>query len=109
MILGDRLVFLTGKKIKNLKIFNFYRVRSIEILIFLCVCFKLARAESSKYCNLIGSESGRYFTILLANPGGIVGSFIQKFVFCLSMSKNRHFQTISLLKLALLLTLAREK
>ena len=105
MILGDRLVFLTGKKFKNLKIFNFYRVRSIQILIF----FKLARAESSKYCNLIGSESGRYFTILPANPGGIVGSFIQKFVCCLSMSKNRHFQTIYLLKLALLLTLAREK
>ena len=38
------------------------------------------RAESSKSCNLIGSKSGRYFTILPNNPGGIVGSFIQKFV-----------------------------
>ena len=67
------------------------------------------RAESCKYGNLIGSESGLYFTILPSNPGGIVGSFIRKFVCCLSMSKNRHFQTIYLLKLALLLTLAREK
>ena len=40
------------------------------------------RAESSKSSNLIGSESGRYFTILPANPGGIVGSFIHKFVCC---------------------------
>ena len=70
------------------------------------------RAESSKSCNLIGSESGRYFTILPANPGGIVGSFIHKFVWHHSqvwMSKNRHFQTIFLLKLFLLLALAREK
>ena len=37
-------------------------------------------AESSKSCNLVGSECGRYFTILPANPGGIVGSFIDKFV-----------------------------
>ena len=37
---------------------------------------------SSKSSNLIGSESGRYFTILPANPGGIVGSFIHKFVCC---------------------------
>ena len=41
------------------------------------------RAESSKSCNLIGSESGRYFTIFPAYPGGIVGSFIQSlFVVC---------------------------
>ena len=43
------------------------------------------RMESSKSCNLIGSESGRYFTILPANPGRIVGSFIHKtslFVVC---------------------------
>ena len=67
------------------------------------------RAESSKSCSLIGSESGGYFTILPANPRGIVGSFIHKFICCLWMSKNRHFQTIFLLKLALLLALAREK
>ena len=48
-------------------------------------------AESSKSCNLVGSESGRYLTILPSNPGGIVGSFIHKFVCCLWMSKNRHF------------------
>ena len=30
--------------------------------------------ESSKSCNLIGSESRRYFTILPTNTGGIVGS-----------------------------------
>ena len=63
----------------------------------------------SKSCYLIGSENGRYFTILPANPGGIVASFIHKFVFWLWMSKNRNFQTIFLLKLALLLALAREK
>ena len=40
------------------------------------------RAESSKSCNLIGSESGLYFMILLTNPNGIVGSIIQKFVCC---------------------------
>ena len=33
--------------------------------------------------NMIGSESGRYFTILPANPGGIIGSFIHKFFCCL--------------------------
>jgi len=76
------------------------------IFIFFQAC---ERAESSKCCNLIGSESGRDFTILPANPGGIVGSFIHKFVCCLWMSKNRHFQTIFLLKLALLLALATEK
>ena len=67
------------------------------------------RAESSKSCYLIGPEGRRYFTILPANPGGIAGSFIQKLLCCLWMSKNRHFQTIFLLKLALLLALAREK
>ena len=36
----------------------------------------------------IDSESGRFFTILSANPGGIVGSFIHKFVCCLWMSKT---------------------
>ena len=40
------------------------------------------RAEFSKSCNLIGSKSGRYFTILPTNLGGIVGSFIHKFVSC---------------------------
>ena len=78
----------------------------ISIFIFFQAC---AWAESSKSCNLIGSESGRYFTILPANPGRIVGSFIHKFVGCLWMSKNRPFETIFLLKLALLLALAREK
>ena len=62
----------------------------------------------SKSCYLIGSENGRYFTILPANPDGIVASFIHKFVCWLWMSKNRNFQTIFLLKLALLLALARE-
>ena len=75
----------------------------IYYFIFFQAC---ERAESSKSCNLIGSESGRYFTILPANPGRIVGSVIHKFVCCLWMSKNSHFQTICLLKLALLLALA---
>ena len=39
------------------------------------------RPESSKSCNFIGSETGRLFTILPANPGGIVGSFIHKLLF----------------------------
>ena len=78
----------------------------IQLIIFLQAC---ERAESSKFCNLIGSESGQYFAILPANQGGIVGSFIHKFVCCLWMSKNRHFQTIFLSKLALLLEIAREK
>ena len=58
---------------------------------------------------LIGSEGEQFFTILPANPGGIVGSFIHKFVCCLWMSKTGDFLTIFLLKLALLLALAREK
>ena len=65
--------------------------------------------ESSRSCNLIGSDSGRYFTILPANPDGIVGSFIHKFVCCLWMSKHRDFWTISFFKLALSLALAMEK
>ena len=40
------------------------------------------RAEFSKSCNLIGSESGRFFTILPANPGGIIGSLSYKFCLC---------------------------
>ena len=39
----------------------------------------------------IDSESERFFTILSANPGGIVGSFIHKFVCCLWMSKTCDF------------------
>ena len=74
-------------------------LKEIYIFIFFQAC---ERAESSNSCNVIGSESGRFFTILPANPGGIVGSFIHKFVCCLWMSKNRHFQTIFLSKLALL-------
>ena len=43
-------------------------------LFFLQAC---RRAESSKSCSLIGSENGQYFTILPANAGEIVESFIQ--------------------------------
>ena len=46
--------------------------------------------------------------MLPASSGGIVGSLIHRFVCCLRVSKNRHFQTIFLLKLALLLALDRE-
>ena len=49
------------------------------------------RVASSKSCNLMGSESGRFFTVLPANPGGMVGSFIHKFVCCLRMSKTGDF------------------
>ena len=82
-----------------------YEWLHVYVIIFFQAC---EWSESSKSCNLISSESGRYFTILPANPGGIVGSFTHKFGFCLWMSKNRHFQTIFLLKLKLLLALARE-
>ena len=75
----------------------------ITLFTFFLAC---ERAESSKSCNLIGSESRRFFTILPANPGGVAGSFIHKFVCCLWMNKNRHFETIFLVKLALLLALA---
>ena len=95
------------------------------------------RAESSKSCNLIGSESGQFFTgplrfitshsfrarlchakneapeeeaVLPANPGGIVGSFIHTAsLFVVSNEQNWWFRIIFLLKLALLLALAREK
>ena len=94
--------------IENIQIKDNIKLKcnSNNITFFFQAC---ERAESSKSCNLIGSESGLYFTILPANPGGIVGSFIHKFVCCLWMSKNRHFQIIFLSKLALLLELAREK
>ena len=89
--------------LSNVSIHSFFNK---NIFFFFQAC---EQTGSSKSCNLIGSDSGRYFTILRANPGGIVGSSIHKFVCCLWMSKNRHFQTIFLLKLALLLALAREK
>ena len=39
---------------------------------YIVLCFFQAceRVESSKSCNLNGFESGRYFTIFSANPGG---------------------------------------
>ena len=52
------------------------------------------RAESSKSCNPSGSESGLYFTILFAKPGGIVGSFIHKFLLFVNEQKpsfSNHF------------------
>ena len=91
------------KYICHLSICLILACKVITLFIFFLAC---ERAESSKSCNLIGSESGRFFTILPANPGGVVGSFIHKFVCCLWKNKNRHFETIFLLKLALLLTLA---
>ena len=52
--------------------------------------------ESIKSCNLIGSESGRYFTILPANPGGIVGTRIHKFVWLVvNEQKNRSSSRLS--------------
>ena len=63
------------------------------------------RAESSKSYNLIGSESGRDFTILSANSGGIVGSFFIHRQVCLL---NVNEQKPRFLKM-MLLALAREK
>ena len=73
----------------------------MSVLIIHWHCFQVSYARAY--------ESGWYFTILLIIPGGMVGNFIHKFVCCLWMSKNRHFQTIFLLKLVLLLALAGEK
>ena len=44
----------------------------VILIIFFQVC---KRAESSKSCNLIGSVSRRFFTILPANPAGILFFF----------------------------------
>ena len=57
-------------------------------------------------------RAGSSFTILPANPDGIVGSYIYRpLQVCLLFAneQNRWFLTIFLLKLALLLALAREK
>ena len=54
--------------------------REISIFSFFLVS---ERAEFFKSYNLIGSESGRFFTILPAKQDGIMGSFIHKFVCCL--------------------------
>ena len=66
------------------------------------------QAESSKSGNLISYESGRYFTILPANPRGNVGSFIHKFVCFFWMNKKRHFETI-FLKTCTLISISWEK
>ena len=58
---------------------------NLSSVIYHIILFKAAyeQAESSKSCNLIGSKSGRYIMTFSANPGGIIGSFIHKFVCCL--------------------------
>ena len=54
--------------------------RPITCFIFFQAC---ERAESSKSCNLIGSESERYFTILPANLAeSLAASFTSLFVVC---------------------------
>ena len=99
MAFGEKMLkLLTEEVIKKPNVIRMLRPE----LIFFQAC---DRAET----NLIGSESGRYFRILPTNPGWIVSSFIHKFACCLRMSKNRHFQTIFLLKLVPLLALAWEK
>ena len=77
-------------------------ISSIKIIIILFFYFILDHVyislafESSKSCNLIGSESGRYFTILPANPGGIVGTCIHKFVWLVvKEQKNRSSSRLS--------------
>ena len=90
---GCEILFVEAKKVLG----------NIISIYFFHAC---KRAEFSKSCNLIGSESGRYFTILPANPGGIVGSsFKSLFVNQQKPSFSNHF----FLKLALLLALARER
>ena len=121
----QKLLTALGGKISNLFALDYtikasinwlYYKRTQQILnefeliitfIFFQAC---ERAESSKSCNLIRSESGWYFTILSTNPGGIIGCFIHKFVCCLWMSKVHHpFHTIFLLTLVLLLASAKER
>ena len=80
----------------------FHVTGEITFFIFFQAC---ERAESSKSCNLIRSESGRYFTILPANPGGIVSSFIHKFVCCLheqkpSFSNHFSFKTYAIISIS---------
>ena len=84
------LIKNTASQFLAIKIFGFF-ILIITLFYFFYAC---ERAESSKSYNLIGSESGRFFMILPANPGGIrvVGrSFIHKFVCCLWMSKTGDF------------------
>ena len=87
----QKLLTALGGKISNLFALDYtikasinwlYYKRTQQILnefeliitfIFFQAC---ERAESSKSCNLIRSESGWYFTILSTNPGGIIGCFI---------------------------------
>ena len=100
-----RLLLLKAKKasVLHLRHFEFYIKATFDPLLrkFWATCgskiwsfiffLSLRAGGTSKYCNLIGSESGRFFTILPANPGGMVGSFNHNFVCCLWMSKTGGF------------------
>ena len=74
-------------------------------LFYFFLSFQVGR--TSKSCNLIDFESGRFFTILPANLGRIVGSFIHKFVCCFEWAKPVIFNHFSF-KLPLLLGLVRK-
>ena len=90
----------------NVNFRNTTRTINNDIIFFLA----RNRAEfSGKCCNLIGSKSGRFLTILSASLGGIVGSVFHKFFFFCEWAKTVIVISIFLLKLAVLLALAREK
>ena len=67
------------------------------------------RAESSKSCNLIRSESGWYFTILPTNPGGIIDCFIHKFVCCLWNEQKPSFSNHFSLKTCAVIIISQGK
>ena len=83
-------------------------VNTLSLFIFF-PSFRTGRILPNPAIWLVPRAGGILPSSPLTRPGGIVGSFIHKFVCCLWKSKNCHFQTIFLLKLALLLALAREK
>ena len=62
--------------------------KRITYFIFFQAC---ERAESSKSCNLIGSESGRYFTILPANRWQLYSQVCLLFVNEQKPSFSTHF------------------
>ena len=76
---ADKIIVNHMNLLVQFKFRNIARTINNDIYFFLVS----EQAEFSKSCNLIGSESGRFFTFLPAEPGGIAGSFIHKFVCCL--------------------------
>ena len=100
--------WLSQLRFERLFVSSFKFIYYIYKLLFFS---KLARGRnpSNPAIWLVPRAGGILRSCPLLNPGGIVGSFIHKFVCCLWMSKNHDFWTISFFKLALSLALAMEK